>query len=132
MPRDAPLADPHRGNPQHVEADEAPVLEYVLYILVSRDSCECFVDLCEDVRRTCERIVAGHGNRVQIRVLDKDDDEAEVERIRDDYGLTMLPIVVLVVRDGEYEDVLYKADPVTDAEGLMWELKSWIESVSAD
>jgi len=112
--------------------DERHGAENVLYVLVSNDSCECFVDLCEEVRRTCEKLVDEHGNRVQIRVLDKDDDEAEVERIRNEHGLTMLPIVALVVRDGEYEDVLYKADPVTDAEGLMWELKSWIEGLSVE
>lgn len=116
--------------PQEPDVAEKASSQALLYVIGSKRSCDCFVQVCNEIRAECEGLIAEYGGRVQICLLDADDDRSEVQRIRSKYDLSLLPIVVLLHREGDFEDVLYKKDGIAEAAMVGNDLASWIENLS--
>jgi hypothetical protein len=97
-----------------------------LYIVTSKEGCECFLELCEELRAIGDDLAAKYKGPLTVKLLDDVADASEVEPLRRAYHLFLLPYVVLVDNRGGFENVLYVKTGFGDAEAISKELQMWV------
>ena len=103
-----------------------------LYIVTSKEGCECFLDLCKELRTIGKDFATKYGDRIEVKLLDNDSDFQEVDSLREAHHLFLLPYVVLVDRRENFENVLYMKSGFEEAGPVLKELEMWVEfSMSA-
>ena len=98
-----------------------------LYIVTSREGCECFLDLCKELRAIGKDFATKYGDRIEVSLLDNDSDLQEVNSLREAHHLFLLPYVVLVDNRGDVENVIYVISGFEEAGPVLKDLEMWVE-----
>ena len=98
-----------------------------LYVATSRGGCECYVELCTDVRSEMKELAASYEESVHSRLIFEPEDADEVQGLRDFTYLWGLPIVALVdVKKGE-GTIIYAKNGFFNVETVVAELDGAID-----
>jgi len=110
----------------------SPAFDSVLYVIVGDTPCHCLDKINSELTQLSRQVVERHDNRVRMEVLNSSADRDKFAPFYDLRHPSAIPVLLLIVRDEDEDDVVFEADYIRETFKVTEELESWVESLSAE